>query len=68
MSNNEAIEVNTSLEVFLPIIPNYLRIGVPDNNDRAFPIESFSEADLQKIGEAWTAALIQKARKRKQIK
>lgn len=51
----------------MPRVPNFLRgdTAVDHLNCVTYPIQSFSDEDLRKVGEAWTAALIEKARERR---
>ena len=48
------------VEVQVPLTPNFIKVGgVP------YPIRDFEEHELAHIGELWTKALIEKARKRR---
>ncbi len=48
-----------SLEVKIPLTPNFIRCG----ND-SIPIEDFTEEELTELGRRWTENLIEKAKKK----
>ena len=58
------ITVKTELEIVLPILPNFVRTS---NKDVCISIGELTEQQIKELGEAWTEALIKKARdKRKE--
>lgn len=58
---NETIQLSAVVDVRLPMLPNFLRSS-KDEGPVLFPLSAFSEADLRRIGQAWTEALIAKAK------
>jgi hypothetical protein len=57
----KSITVKADVEV--PLVPNFLNY-----NGGTIRIADIAESDLRKIGEAWTEALIEKARKKRENK
>lgn len=51
-----------STVVQLPIVPSYLRI----DHDNSVTIGSLDDRELKELGELWTEALIEKAKKQRE--
>lgn len=58
------MKISKELSVRLPSQPNFI---LEENMARAgHPIESFSDGELRKIGDAWVEELIRRARARRE--
>jgi hypothetical protein len=53
------VKLGIELEIDLPAPPNWLRSAI---DDTPFSVAQFSDAQLRKIGKAWTEQLITHAR------
>ena len=60
MSQPRIVQVNFQRTVEVPSVPNYLKAI---DGEEKFNIAMLSESDLRKIGEQWTAALLDRATK-----
>ena len=58
MSQPRIVKINFQRTVEVPSVPNYLKAI---DGEEKFNIGMLSEADLRKIGEQWTAALLDRA-------
>ena len=58
MSDDKIITISAKLEVKLPMIPNFLIV----RDHLKLSVSEISKADLQKIGEAWTAELVKRGK------
>ncbi len=54
-------KVTVTAEIEIPNTPNFLRMA----DGQTLPISAVGENSLKEIGEAWTLALINKARKQR---
>lgn len=52
------MKITAELDVKMPTVPNFLTVdGIADG----IPIQNFTSAQLQSIGEEWTRQLIERA-------
>lgn len=56
--------INVTAAVKVPAVPNSLAT----DSGQKFPLSAFREEDIQKIGEAWTDALLQRWRDQRKEK
>ena len=65
-----SVELISNVEIEIPLVPCLLllvaRDQPPDSQvqapERSLPLSAFSEEQLEKLGAAWTAALIAKSK------
>jgi hypothetical protein len=62
--SRKTIELGLNVAVQMPTIPNFIKTEF-DGREAIIPIFHVSEANLRKIGEAWTEALVAQAQKLK---
>lgn len=62
--------MNKKIELDIPSMPNYIHSKATNVNGSktSFDVSDFTPEELKQIGEEWTAALIEHAKKRKQSK
>ena len=62
MSKKATITMPVELQLRVPTVPNFIIVGTSDA-ESTIPLSSLSEDQLRTIGEKWTEALIEKAKK-----
>lgn len=60
------IEAKLTLKIKLPSVPNFILLAGDSNT--SISVAEFSDEELKKIGELWTAELIKNAEKKRLIK
>jgi hypothetical protein len=62
------IKIKKDLTIVIPMLPNYIRVvsaGSASESIIPIPVQEFQDAELQKLGKAWTNALIESAQKKR---
>lgn len=58
MSERKRIRLSKQVEVTIPMLPNFIKMGT-----ELMPLYAFEDSELRAIGEAWTEGLIEQSKK-----
>ncbi len=59
------VRVTREMDIETPRVPNYLRCG--KGQDDVVAVSELSESELTKVAEAWLEALLENARRMKEV-
>ena len=56
-----------SLDLEIPMVPNYIRVKLPNNEYTTISIAELTPEQLHEIGKQWTVTLVEAAARKKEI-